>query len=89
MAEEDQGDVYWVNKLIEIEHLDWSRQLEKAVCGLHPIFDFLMFSLMSQKVSIVTNDCLFPQGFKDSSLSVWEASCVIRNFETRTGRTVS
>ena len=29
----DQGEVYWVNKLIEIEHLDWSKQLEKAVHG--------------------------------------------------------
>ena len=34
MAEQgDQGDVYRVNKLIEIEHLDWSKQLEKAVRG--------------------------------------------------------
>ena len=34
MAEQgNQGDVYRVNKLIEIEHLDWSKQLEKAVCG--------------------------------------------------------
>ena len=34
MAEQgDQGDVYQVNKLIEMEHLDWSKQLEKAVRG--------------------------------------------------------
>ena len=34
MAEqEDQGDVYRVNNLIEIEHLDWSKQLEKVVRG--------------------------------------------------------
>ena len=31
----------------------------------------------------------FIQGFRDSSLSVWEASCVLRNFELRTGQTVS
>ena len=31
----------------------------------------------------------FIQGFHDSSLSVWEASCVLRNFELRTGQTVS
>ena len=29
------------------------------------------------------------QGFKDGSLTVWQASCVLRNFEIRTGRTVS
>ena len=29
------------------------------------------------------------QGFRDSSLSVWEASCVIRNYEERTGHVVS
>ena len=40
MAEENQGDVYRVNKLIEIEHLDWSRQLEKAVGGSHSIIIF-------------------------------------------------
>ena len=28
----EQGEVYRVNKLIEIEHLDWTKQLEKAVC---------------------------------------------------------
>ena len=29
------------------------------------------------------------QGFRDTSLSVWEASCILRNFELRTGKTVS
>ena len=29
------------------------------------------------------------QGFRDSSLSVWEASCVIQNYEERTGHVVS
>ena len=29
------------------------------------------------------------QGFRDSSLSVWEASCVIRNYKERTGHVVS
>ena len=32
---------------------------------------------------------LIAQGFKDSSLSVWQASCVLRNFELRTGRMVT
>ena len=29
------------------------------------------------------------QGFRDTSLSVWEASCILRNFELRTGKTIS
>ena len=29
------------------------------------------------------------QGFCDTSLSVWEASCILRNFEQRMGKTVS
>ena len=43
-----------VNKLIEIEHLDWSRQLEKAVRGFHLIFDLLVFSLVSHNVKGLT-----------------------------------
>ena len=30
-----------------------------------------------------------PQGFKDESLSVWQASCVLRNYELRTGNVIS
>ena len=29
------------------------------------------------------------QGFRDTSLSMWEASCILRNFELRMGKTVS
>ena len=30
-----------------------------------------------------------PQGFRDKSLSVWQASCVLRNYELRTGNVIS
>ena len=29
------------------------------------------------------------QGFRDNSLSVWQASCVLRNYELRTGNVIS
>ena len=32
---------------------------------------------------------LIPQGFKDISLTIWQASCVVRNYELHTGKTVS
>ena len=28
-------------------------------------------------------------GFKDTSLTIWQASCVLHNYELRTGKTVS
>ena len=31
----------------------------------------------------------YPQGFRDKSLSVWQASCVLRNYELRTGNVIS
>ena len=30
-----------------------------------------------------------PQGFKDTSLTIWQASCVLRNYELHTRKTVS
>ena len=32
---------------------------------------------------------LYHQGFKDTSLTIWQASCVLRNYELRTGKTIS
>ena len=32
---------------------------------------------------------LYYQGFKDTSLTVWKASCILRNYELRTGKTIS
>ena len=31
----------------------------------------------------------FLQGFRDQSLSVWQASCVLQNYELRTGNVIS
>ena len=45
----------------------------------HPLF--LNFTLIEDSY------CL--QGFKDKSLTIWQASCVLRNYELRTGNVVS
>ena len=34
MSDEDQSEIYRVNKLLAIEDLDWKHQLEKAVSSL-------------------------------------------------------
>ena len=34
MSDEDQSEIYRVNKLLAIEDLDWKHQLEKAVGSL-------------------------------------------------------
>ena len=31
----------------------------------------------------------YHQGFKHTSLTVWQASCVLRNYELRTGKVIS
>ena len=88
MSDEAEGEIYRVNKLLAIEDLDWKNQLEKAVCFLlqsrsrsfvSPIFlrstDFLLSKLGQ----------FDPQGFKDCGLTVWDASCVLQNYERWTG----
>ena len=34
MSDEDQSEIYCVNKLLAIKDLDWKHQLEKAVSSL-------------------------------------------------------
>ena len=34
MSDEDQSEIYRVNKLLAIEDLDWKHQLEKVVSSL-------------------------------------------------------
>ena len=47
MAEET-SDIYRMNKLLEIEHADWVRQLKQAV---RPPRGFLFFLFLSQIIS--------------------------------------
>ena len=81
-------EVQQTNRLLEIENMDWTRQLKQAVR--------VFFLLISGRGSPSTPNgipSLIPafvvQGFKDSSLSVWQASCVLRNFKLQTGQTVT
>ena len=63
MAEQgDQGDVYRVNKLIEIEHLDWSKQLEKAVRGFQLNEPPLLYTFVPHAFPF-TKSSLFMQDF--------------------------
>ena len=83
MAEET-ADIYRMNKLLEIEHSDWERQLKQAVSS--PFF----FLPTIQIHSVHHLWSLFlVQGFKDSSISIFEASCILHKYEERTGLTVT
>ena len=65
MAEQgDQGDVYQVNKLIEIEYLDWSRQLEKAVCGFLSVLISLCFQPLCPTIFLFYQVLPIPSGFQ-------------------------
>ena len=39
--------------------------------------------------SLLSDGPLFLQGFRDASLTVWDASSVLRNYEVRTGHVLS
>ena len=60
-----QGEVYRVNKLIEIEHLDWTKQLEKAVRG----FSFLALTPLIFGSFLYSTELLdFPFSIKVSEI---------------------
>ena len=86
MAEET-ADIYRMNKLLEIEHSDWERQLKQAVS--FPLFFFN--SLPAIQIHSVHHlwSLFLVQGFKDSSISIFEASCILHKYEERTGLTVT
>ena len=84
MAEET-ADIYRMNKLLEIEHSNWERQLKQAVS--FPFFN----SLPAIQIHSVHHlwSLFLVQGFKDSSISIFEASCILHKYEERTGLTVT
>ena len=83
-------EVSRVNKLLQIEDLVWKKQLEKAVGGFYIIFGFSVTRALSPLIySLLKGGSLFLQGFKDTSLTVWDASSILRNYEVRTGHILS
>ena len=93
MAEET-ADIYRMNKLLEIEHSDWERQLKQAVSSpFFFLFFFFFFfnSLPAIQIHSVHHlwSLFLVQGFKDSSISIFEASCILHKYEERTGLTVT
>ena len=84
-------EVSRVNKLLQIEDLVWKKQLEKAVGGFYIIFFFFSVTraLFPLIYSLLKGGSLFLQGFKDTSLTVWDASSILRNYEVRTGHILS
>ena len=54
------------------------------------ILDFSFYWI--PRIWPLTSPLIFPsyvQGFKDMSLSVWDASCVLQNYETRTSKVIT
>ena len=82
-------EVSRVNKLLQIEDLVWKKQLEKAVGGFYIIFFSVTRALFPLIYSLLKGGSLFLQGFKDTSLTVWDASSILRNYEVRTGHILS
>ena len=83
-------EVSRVNKLLQIEDLVWKKQLEKAVGGFYIIFGFSVTRALFPLIySLLKSGSLFLQGFKDTSLTVWDASSILRNYEVRTGHILS
>ena len=83
-------EVSRVNKLLQIEDLVWKKQLEKAVGGFYIIFGFSVTRALFPLIySLLKGGSLFLQGFKDTSLTVWDASSILRNYEVRTGHILS
>ena len=88
MTEGDADEIYWVNKLLAIEDLDWSRQLSQAVSALH-IFIFLWDMSTIQFVHSKLKMLFCYQGFRDTSLSVWDVSCILKRYEEQTGHVLT
>ena len=81
-------EVSRVNKLLQIEDLAWSRQLEKAVRSLVRLFldlDLSILALSFELAALLIKYWLCSQGFRDTSLTVWDASTILHNYEVRTG----
>ena len=82
-------EVSQVNKLLQIKDLAWSKQLEKAVSG----FSYFGFPFIPNHVvpfvPFIPIPYLLRQGFKDTILSVWDASSILRNYEVRTGHVLT
>ena len=71
-------EVSRVNKLLQIEDLVWKKQLEKAVGGFDIIFGFSVTRALFPLIySLLKGGSLFLQGFKDNSLTVWDASSIL------------
>ena len=94
MAEET-ADIYRMNRLLEIEHSDWERQLKQAVGSLDCFANAGLFIDLARskfticKTSLTYGVYFFVQGFKDSLISIFEASCILHKYEERTGLTVT
>ena len=90
MAEET-ADIYRMNKLLEIEHSNWERQLKQAVSSFL-YFVVLSFERPSHSLNFSVHhlcSLFLVQGFKDSSISIFEASCILHKYEEQTGLTVT
>ena len=75
-------EVYSVNQLLEIKNMDWQCQLDKAVSA------FTLFLLSFSKfINLPNGNFYFPpyRVFRDMSITVYEASCILRNYKLRTG----
>ena len=86
----DSAELLRMDRMLEVEALSFQLQLEKAVS----YFNFVDFKASLVLVTIEhpgarTLLSLFAQGFSDTSLSVGEAAAVLRNYERRTGETLS
>ena len=85
----ETADIYRMNRLLEIEHSDWERQLKQAVSPLLYFTVFNFFPTIQIRSTYNLWNSFPVQGFKDSSISIFEASCILHKYEERTGLTVS
>ena len=84
----ETAEIYRVNKLLEIEQADWERQLKQAVS--EPRGFCYSFQFKHPPSLPLAN--IWPslsQGFKDSSISIFEASCILHKYERRTELTIT
>ena len=89
MAEDDHNEVYRVNKLLAIEDMDWSRQLQKVVSLDLDFFLPTVFLIFTDCLNHSYNYNFLVRGFFDHSLSVWDASCILQRYERQTGHIIS
>ena len=47
---QESANIYRVNKLLEIEHVDWERQLDRAVSGFYFSLSYGSFPALSRLV---------------------------------------